>query len=104
MLEKYTTTEPLHLKSASPCVHISSRLLSGAPCLLPTYILHCLESASQHGFYKGRNRCQKLCATGFISVKCTEDCSTAWMLTASQNMVKAWKQADSGCSVTGVWC
>lgn len=89
---------PLHLKSASLYVYISSRLLSGAPCLLPTYILHCLESASQHGFYKGRSRCQKLCAAGFISVKCTEDCSTAWMLIASQNVVKAWKQA-----VGAVW-
>lgn len=45
----------------------------------------------------------KLCAAGFISVKCPEDYSTTWMLTASQNMVKAWKQADR-CSVTGVRC
>lgn len=46
----------------------------------------------------------KLCAAGFISVKYPEDYSSTWMLTASQNMVKAWKQADSRCSVTGVWC
>lgn len=46
----------------------------------------------------------KLYAAGFISVKCTEDYRTAWMLTASQNMVKTWKQADSRCIVTGVRC